>query len=162
MKLFKKLFLFIAIMAALGTHNNQAMEKPALQCSEPTETYSPEDFKITANLGNTEIGYIEYTLERRKATILRFEVQKNQQNKEHRAGQHLFQACVDHVVQQGYPQLEWTANPIPTNKLDLATICTIYQKIVQRLNNASSYKLVQGKEVGMHNPSKHMKLIFDN
>ncbi len=166
MKLFKKLLVIITLIAPIAG-SNHAMEKPTqatVSYSDPIETYSCEDFKIAASLGTAEIGHIEYTLEKRKATILHFEVQKDYQNnnKQERVGQRLFQKCVDHVLSRGYSELEWTANPIPSNKLDLATICTIYEKIVRRLENSNSYELKQGKEIGMHNPRKHMKLIFNN
>lgn len=158
MKIVKKLLIPIAAIAAFaGTI--QAMEKPAIKYTDPTETYSSEDYKISAKVGEDEIGSISYILEKRKAKMLLFTVNKDfRNNKQERVGQHLFQACVDDVVAHGYPQLEWTANP--TSDLKIDTIVTIYEKMVKKLENADSYKFTKGEEYGTHNPKVNMKLIF--
>lgn len=158
MKVFKKLFLPIAALAAFVS-TSSAMEKPLIKYTAPTETYSPEDFKISAKVGEEEIGSISYILEKRKAKMLLFTVNKDyRNNKQERVGQHLFQACVDDVVAHGYPQLEWTANP--TSDLKIDTIVTIYEKLVKKLEHADLYKFTKGEEYGTHNPKVNMKLIF--
>ncbi len=159
MKLFKKLLLPFAVIAAF-TGTSQAMEKPAIKYSDPIEMYnSPEDYKISAKVGEEEIGSISYILEKRKAKMLLFNVNKAYRNdKAERVGQHLFQACVNDVVAHGYPQLEWTANP--TSDLKIDTIVMIYEKMIKKLENADSYRFTKGEEYGVYNPKVNMKLIF--
>ncbi len=158
MKVFKKLLFPIAAIASLAG-SIQSMEKPAIKYSNPTETYSPEDFKISAKVGEEEIGSISYILEKRKAKMLLFTVNKDyRNNKQERVGQHLFQACVNDVVAHGYPQLEWTANP--TSDLKIDTIVTIYEKMVKKLEKSESYRFTQGEPYGTYNPKVNMKLIF--
>jgi hypothetical protein len=160
MKVLKKLLLPIAAIIAFSAGTNQAMEKPDVKYSDPIEMYnSPEDFKISAKVGEEEIGSISYILEKRKAKMLLFTVNKEfRNNKQERVGQHLFQACVDDVIFHGYPQLEWTANP--TSDLKIDTIVTIYEKMIKKLENADSYRFTKGEEYGVYNPKVNMKLIF--
>ena len=158
MKVFKNLLLPIAIIVTF-TGTSQPMEKQEVKYSDPTETYSSEDFKINAQIGETKIGSIEYILERRKAKMLLFNVNKDfRNNKQERVGQHLFQACVDDVVAQGYKQLEWIANP--TSDLKIDAIVTIYEKMIKKLKNADSYRFTKGEQYGIYNPKVNMRLIF--
>lgn len=160
MNLIKKIFLSIAAITSF-TGACQAMEKPQIKYSNPTETYSPEDFKINAKIGETEIGYIAYILKKRFAEILRFEVNKNYRNNtKERVGQHLFQACINDAIAHGCNHVKWTANP--TSNLKIDTICIIYERMVQKLENADSYRFIKGEEYGIYNPKVNMKLMLKN
>lgn len=157
MKVFTKLLLPIALAVLVST--SYAMDKQPVTYKGPTQTFCKEHFKISAYAGKTEIGYLTYYLEKEKAEIALLSVNKKYRNdKQERVGQHLFQACVSDVVAHNYKELEWTANP--TSDLKIDTIVTIYEKMVKKLENADSYRLVKGKEYGDHNPKVDMKLIF--
>lgn len=160
MKIFKKLLLSIAAVAAFFVGNSNAMEeKQSVTYKGPNQTFCEEHFKISAHRGNTEIGYLTYYLTKEKAEIALLSVNKKYRNdQKERVGQHLFQACVSDVIAQNYKQLEWTADP--TSDLSIETICAIYEKMVKKLEHADLYQLVKGEEYGDHNPKVDMKLIF--
>lgn len=158
MKILKKLLFPITALAAF-TGTCHPMEKQPITYKGPTQTFCQEHFKISAHAGKTEIGYLTYYLTKEKAEIALLTVHKKYRNdQKERVGQHLFQACVNDVVAHNYKELEWTANPISDVTID--SICTIYEKMVKKLEHADLYQLVKGEEYGDHNPKVDMKLIF--
>jgi hypothetical protein len=144
--------LLLASMLGLSFTASHAMQSPTspIRYEGPQPTIDNKEIEINAkDEDNFAIGWIMYKyLADQKAEITLFEVDEDFQNnkKQHRVGQNLFERFVTDVIAHNCTQIYWTVNPV--GNLDTRTLCTIYKKIINKLPHSSGYTVSEGDAYG--------------
>lgn len=142
--------LLLSIIFGLSFAASHTMQSPisSITYEGPQPTIGNDAIEINARKDDLAVGWIVYNFDKPKqAEITLFEVDEEMRNKkELRIGQTLFQKLINDALDHQCIKATWTVNPV--SNLDTKTLCTIYEKIVKKLQNSESYELIKGDEYG--------------
>ncbi len=151
--------LFFILLFALSSSHIIGMQQPPTY-EGPKKTYDEKEIEINALDDIWTIGWIRYKyLPDHSAEITLFEVDKDMRaHKEYHIGRNLFQRFINEALAHDCAQVVWTVEP--TSTIDSATLCIIYEKIIQKLDNSANYIFIKGKASGANPPKVPMTLIL--
>ncbi len=146
----KKLLLSSILGLSCAASHAMQSPRPEIVYEGPQPSIDNKEIEINAkDEDDFAVGWIMYKyLANQKVEITLFEVDEDFQNnkKQHRVGQNLFERLVTDAIAHNCTHVCWTVNPV--GNLETHTLCTIYKKIINKLPHSSEYIVSEGDAYG--------------